>query len=298
MTIEQELNHAPLGKSSEYPDHYDPSLLYPIPRSIGRQYLSMQPTPKWIGEDIWRAFEVSWLNHKGKPEIAILTFSIPASSTHIIESKSFKLYLNSFNQEKITWEVLLERLKKDLSQATGAEVTITREQAHTTIVQNTALEPATLDTNTLTIPPPLHAILLDNLDIECHIYEPTASLLKKDDSRIVKEVLISDLLKSNCPVTSQPDWGTVVISYEGSAIDHKALLQYIVSYRHHNGFHEQCVEQIYCDIMQQCNPIALEVYARYTRRGGLDINPRRQSPNFVPIQANTHYDQSIRTPRQ
>ncbi len=288
MKFEQQLGHAPLGKSSEYPEKYDPSLLFPIARQIGRDYLSIQPHPTWVGEDIWRAFEVSWLNQKGKPQIAILTFTIPASSSHIIESKSFKLYLNSFNQEKMEWAELHHRLETDLSHAAGAQISIQREEA------TTPLAPTTSSPSL----PTLNAISIDNLDVECSVYEPTASLLKADSSRIVKETLISELLKSNCPVTSQPDWGTVVISYEGPAIDHAALLQYIVSFRGHNGFHEQCVEQIYCDILQQCKPHSLEVHARYTRRGGLDINPRRASPNFTPDSANADYSQRIRTPRQ
>ncbi len=288
MKFEQQLGHAPLGKSSEYPEKYDPSLLFPIARQIGRDYLSIQPHPTWVGEDIWRAFEVSWLNQKGKPQIAILTFTIPASSSHIIESKSFKLYLNSFNQEKMEWAELHHRLETDLSQAAGAQISIQREEAATPLAPTTS-SPSL---------PTLNAISIDNLDVECSVYEPTASLLKADSSRIVKETLISELLKSNCPVTSQPDWGTVVISYEGPAIDHAALLQYIVSFRGHNGFHEQCVEQIYCDILQQCKPHSLEVHARYTRRGGLDINPRRASPNFTPDSTNADYSQRIRTPRQ
>ncbi len=288
MKFEQQLGHAPLGKSSQYPEKYDPSLLFPIARQIGRDYLSIQPHPTWVGEDIWRAFEVSWLNQKGKPQIAILTFTIPANSSHIIESKSFKLYLNSFNQEKMEWAELHHRLETDLSHAAGAQISIQREEA------TTPLAPTTSSPSL----PTLNAISIDNLDVECSVYEPTASLLKADSSRIVKETLISELLKSNCPVTSQPDWGTVVISYEGPAIDHAALLQYIVSFRGHNGFHEQCVEQIYCDILQQCKPHSLEVHARYTRRGGLDINPRRASPNFTPDSANADYSQRIRTPRQ
>ncbi len=288
MKFEQQLGHAPLGKSSEYPEKYDPSLLFPIARQIGRDYLSIQPHPTWVGEDIWRAFEVSWLNQKGKPQIAILTFTIPASSSHIIESKSFKLYLNSFNQEKMEWAELHHRLETDLSHAAGAQISIQREEAATPLAPTTS-SPSL---------PTLNAISIDNLDVECSVYEPTASLLKADSSRIVKETLISELLKSNCPVTSQPDWGTVVISYEGPAIDHAALLQYIVSFRGHNGFHEQCVEQIYCDILQRCKPHSLEVHARYTRRGGLDINPRRASPNFTPDSANADYSQRIRTPRQ
>ncbi len=288
MKFEQQLGHAPLGKSSQYPEKYDPSLLFPIARQIGRDYLSIQPHPTWVGEDIWRAFEVSWLNQKGKPQIAILTFTIPASSSHIIESKSFKLYLNSFNQEKMEWAELHHRLETDLSHAAGAQISIQREEAATPLAPTTS-SPSL---------PTLNAISIDNLDVECSVYEPTASLLKADSSRIVKETLISELLKSNCPVTSQPDWGTVVISYEGPAIDHAALLQYIVSFRGHNGFHEQCVEQIYCDILQQCKPHSLEVHARYTRRGGLDINPRRASPNFTPDSTNADYSQRIRTPRQ
>ncbi|ETD66938.1 NADPH-dependent 7-cyano-7-deazaguanine reductase [Pelistega indica] len=290
QTVEKNLLHAPLGKSSDYPTQYDPSLLFPISRQIGRDHLSIKPYPEWYGEDVWRAFEVSWLNPKGKPEIAILRFTIPATSSHIIESKSFKLYLNSFNQEKLSWDNLYAHLVQDLSQAAGGTVNIIRENAHTLLMSDKhSPYPDS------TVIAPLEAINIDNLDIECSIYEPTASLLKADTDSIRKEVLVSDLLKSNCPVTSQPDWGSVVISYEGPAIDHASLLEYIVSYRTHNGFHEQCVEQIYCDIWQQCQPTFLEVYARYTRRGGLDISPRRASSSAT---LDKNYPQIIRTPRQ
>lgn len=307
----QELVNAPLGQTSAYPERYDASLLFPIPRAQGRQHLSLQPQPEWFGEDVWRAFEVSWLNLKGKPEVAILRFTIPASSPNIIESKSFKLYLNSFNQWRINQVDLLKIMQRDLSDAAGAPVSIAVESALTPITPalqavqaSNALGAAHLPQQEWPLPSSankqdlaLEAIYLDDLDIECNEYEPNADLLALQGPRNpVSETFISELLKSNCPVTGQPDWATLVISYTGPAIDQAALLRYIVSYRHHSGFHEQCVEQIYCDIWQRCQPEYLDVYARYTRRGGLDINPRRRSLS-TPI-VNVHVDQTVRTPRQ
>lgn len=263
------LHHAPLGKETVYPEHYDPSLLFPIARDAGRAQLSLQPHPGWHGADIWNAYELSWLTQKGKPQVALARFCFPAASTHIIESKSFKLYLNSFNQTPMAGrDALLACLQQDLSAAAGAQVGVTM------------FEPADFGTQTLA---ELDGTLLDTLDIDVSVYHPDATLLRADASRSRQETLRSDLLKSNCPVTGQPDWGSLQIEYTGPAIDHESLLRYIVSYRGHNGFHEQCVEQIFCDIMRTCSPQALTVYARYTRRGGLDINPWRSTePDFKP----------------
>ncbi|WKU19245.1 NADPH-dependent 7-cyano-7-deazaguanine reductase QueF [Advenella alkanexedens] len=261
--INRELNQAPLGKETQYPDQYDPSLLFPIARTIGRSQLSLQPHPAWYGADIWNAYELSWLNPKGKPQVAMARFSFDAAAPNIIESKSFKLYLNSFNQTRLnTSENLLACLQTDLSVASGAPVSIQ-------LIEPTDFSRQTIEN--------LDGILIDELDVTPEKYEPDASLLQCDTDTIVHETLVSNLLKSNCPVTRQPDWGSLQISYEGPAINHASLLEYIISYRNHDGFHEQCVEQIFCDIMKHCQPAKLFVYARYTRRGGLDINPWRST---------------------
>jgi len=262
------LLHAPLGKETRYTEHYDPSLLFPIARDVGRAHLSVQPPPAWYGADIWNAYELSWLNTKGKPQVALARFCFPASSTHIIESKSFKLYLNSFNQTPMRdGDAVLARMQQDLSAAAGGPVEVTLF-APTDFAGQTLGE--------------LEGTLLDTLDIDVSVYTPDASLLQADATQSRSETLRTNLLKSNCPVTAQPDWGSLQIEYTGGAIDHASLLKYIISYRGHNGFHEQCVEQIFCDIMQTCAPDTLTIYARYTRRGGLDINPWRSTqPDFV-----------------
>lgn len=266
------LLHAPLGKETQYPEHYDPSLLFPIARDAGRARLNVQPHPAWHGADIWNAYELSWLDPKGKPQVALARFFFPASSTHIIESKSFKLYLNSFNQTTMAdGDAVLARMQQDLSAAAGAPVSVT------------LFTPADFAAQTLG---ELEGTLLDTLDIDVSAYMPDAGLLQADATQSRHETLRSNLLKSNCPVTGQPDWGSLQIEYTGAAIDHASLLRYIVSYRGHNGFHEQCAEQIFCDIMHTCAPEALTVYARYTRRGGLDINPWRSTQaDFIPADA-------------
>ncbi len=263
------LHNAPLGKDTEYPDHYDPSLLFPIARETGRAHLSLQPPPAWHGADIWTAYELSWLNEKGKPQVALARFVVPSTSTHIIESKSFKLYLNSFNQTRMPGhEALVAYMQQDLSAAAGATVGVT-------LIEPTSFKAESVGE--------LKGTLIDTLDVEIDVYQPDASLLKADPTQSRQETLRSDLLKSNCPVTSQPDWGSLQIEYSGAAIDHASLLKYIISFRGHNGFHEQCVEQIFCDILRTCAPESLSVYARYTRRGGLDINPWRSTDaNFEP----------------
>jgi 7-cyano-7-deazaguanine reductase len=266
------LLHAPLGKETQYPEHYDASLLFPIARDAGRARLNVQPHPAWHGADVWNAYELSWLDPKGKPHVALARFTFPASSTHIIESKSFKLYLNSFNQTAMPdGDAVLARMQQDLSAAAGAPVGVTLFTSADFAIQTLG---------------ELEGTLLDTLDIDVSAYMPDAGLLQADATQSRHETLRTNLLKSNCPVTGQPDWGSLQIEYTGAAIDHASLLKYIVSYRGHNGFHEQCAEQIFCDIMHTCAPEALTVYARYTRRGGLDINPWRSTqPDFIPADA-------------
>ncbi len=256
----------PLGKPSAYPSKYDPSLLFPVERKEKRDELGIQGTP-FKGADIWTAYELSWLNLKGKPQVAIAEFEFAANTPSLIESKSFKLYLNSFNQERIEQTALLERMSHDLSAAAQGPVGITlftlNEYAQKGIGQ-------------------LTGSCIDELDIACDTFEYNPELLKLATKsnhlqETVDESLHSHLLKSNCLITSQPDWASVQIDYEGAPIDHASLLQYLVSFRSHNEFHEQCVERIYTDIISRCNPTRLTVMARYTRRGGLDINPWRSN---------------------
>ncbi len=267
----RELHQAPLGKETQYPDQYDPTLLFPIPRAIGRSQLALQPLPQWYGADIWNAYELSWLNPKGKPQVAMARFIFDAAAPNIIESKSFKLYLNSFNQTRLdSTEQLLAHLQQDLTAASEAAVSIA------------LIEPADFEHQTIQN---LDGTLIDELDVAPRQYEPDAHLLQCNPETVVHETLVSNLLKSNCPVTRQPDWASLQISYEGPAINHASLLEYIISYRNHDGFHEQCVEQVFCDILKHCQPAKLLVYARYTRRGGLDINPWRSTSAISSLPA-------------
>ncbi|WP_428825331.1 NADPH-dependent 7-cyano-7-deazaguanine reductase QueF [Azonexus sp. IMCC34842] len=258
-----------LGKATEYRSDYAPELLFPIPRAFKRAEIGIDAAAlPFVGEDLWNAYEVSWLNPKGKPVVALATFRVPADSPNLIESKSFKLYLNSFNQTTFADAAAVEAtLRCDLSAAAGAAIGAEVE-ALGSRPQVTVAYPA--------------GVLLDDLDIACTTYQPAPELLTAADGEIVEETLYSHLLKSNCLVTGQPDWAMVVIRYRGRPIERTGLLRYIVSFRGHNEFHEQCVERIYCDITRQCAPEALAVYARYTRRGGLDINPFRSSGEFSP----------------
>jgi len=253
-----------LGKPSAYVDHYDASLLFPIPRAPKRQEIGIKGALPFLGLDIWNAYEVSWLNSRGKPQIALATFMVPADSPNIIESKSFKLYLNSLNQTKIeSSDALLNLLKTDISGGVGAPVqvklTLTDEFPQLQFAE-------------------LEGLSIDRLDVDVDTYTPKPSLLTSDTSSPpVEETLVSNLLKSNCLITGQPDWASVQIHYVGAPIDQAALLKYLISFRTHNEFHEQCVERIFMDIMQHAKPQKLAVYARYTRRGGLDINPWRSN---------------------
>ncbi|MDD2711873.1 MAG: NADPH-dependent 7-cyano-7-deazaguanine reductase QueF [Simplicispira sp.] len=275
---------SPLGKPAAYADQYDAALLCPLPRAPHRAGIGIADAPLFFGADLWTAFELSWLNLRGKPQVALAHITVPCETPNIIESKSFKLYLNSFNQTPFADASAVQaRLRADISQAVwrGAPVAGT--------VGVSLLLPEVFDRQ------PVHeldGLNLDRLDIECTHYTPAPELLKaQQDEAPVSEVLVSHLLKSNCLVTGQPDWGSVRIAYSGPQIDQEGLLQYIVSFRNHNEFHEQCVERIFMDLWTRCQPIKLEVYARYTRRGGLDINPWRTShPQALPA--------NIRTARQ
>ncbi len=261
--------HSPLGKTTVYADRYDPDLLFPIPRSAKREEIGVRSPLPFHGVDIWNAYELSWLDMRGKPVVALAEFRVPADSPNIIESKSFKLYLNGFSQERmVSTDALVAILRRDLSAAAGSPV-------HVLLSAPRAQGHATTD---------LPGQSIDGLDVEISDYgPPRADYLKADSSRpVVEETLVSDLLRSNCPVTGQPDWGSVQISYRGAPIDHEGLLRYLVSFRNHNEFHEQCVERIFVDVMQRCAPQALSVYARYTRRGGLDINPYRSTHAHTP----------------
>ncbi|MCD9572108.1 NADPH-dependent 7-cyano-7-deazaguanine reductase QueF [Pseudomonas protegens] len=257
--------HSPLGKSSEYVSTYTPSLLFPIPRAAKWAELGLSAdTLPYKGVDYWNCFELSWLLPSGKPVVAIGEFSIPADSPNIIESKSFKLYLNSLNQTPFDDRATLETtLRTDLSAAAGKPVGVRIRSLQEVEAEGVVALPG---------------VCIDDLDISVDSYEhPRPELLRCDASRVVEESVHSHLLKSNCPVTSQPDWGSVVVQYRGAALDHASLLAYLVSFRQHSDFHEQCVERIFLDLQRLLKPERLTVYARYVRRGGLDINPYRST---------------------
>ena len=279
------LRGSALGKTTTYADQYDASLLYPIARQPQRDAIGVAAgAAPFFGADLWTAYELSWLNRRGKPQVAIARVMVPCESTHLIESKSFKLYLNSFSGTAFAKPAAVrERIAHDVSAAlwqggpmrAGAAVQL--------------LLPDEFEREKIR---PLAGLNLDRLDIECTHTEPAPELLTAAfDEQPVHEVLASRLLKSNCPVTGQPDWGSVQIDYTGPQIEQGGLLRYLVSFRHHNEFHESCVERIFMDVWRRCRPSELTVYARYTRRGGLDINPWRTShPGPAP--------QSVRTARQ
>ena len=273
-----------LGKPVPYADRYDPSLLFPIARAPKREEIGIAGTPPFFGADLWTAYEVSWLNARGKPQLAIAHVTIPCETPNIVESKSFKLYLGSFNSTVFaSHEAVRDRLRADLSEA------VWRGAPAPSTVGVKLLLPEVFDQEDVQ---ELDGLSLDRLDIECTQYTPAPELLTAAfDEQPVQEVLTSNLLKSNCLVTGQPDWGSVQIRYTGPQIEQGGLLQYLVSFRNHNEFHEQCVERIFMDIRQRCRPIKLAVYARYTRRGGLDINPFRTSHPAAP-------PPNVRTARQ
>jgi 7-cyano-7-deazaguanine reductase len=271
-------DQSPLGKTAAYQTTYAPELLFPIPRQQKRDELQLTGRLPFFGVDIWNAYELSWLNMRGKPQVAIATITAPADSPNIIESKSFKLYLNSFNQTRLAnTDALLALLREDLSNGFGAPV-------HIVLTLPEEFEKVRMGE--------LEGTLVDRLDIDIDQYSPSPALLSAArDEAPVEETLVSHLLKSNCLVTGQPDWASVSISYVGPQINEEGLLRYLIGFREHNEFHEQCVERIFVDIMRQCAPTKLAVYARYTRRGGLDINPWRSNFSGPP-------PKNLRTARQ
>jgi len=251
----------PLGEKIPSPSKYDPGILYPIPRWPARSLLDIDKKILMYGLDHWHAYELSWLNLKGKPQVAVGEFLFDADSENIVESKSLKLYLNSFNQERFeSSEKLADVIRNDLSAVSKSQVTVNisilgqGEAAQVQLRQGSSL---------------------DQLDIELEDYEPDASLLQTTSDAAFDECIYSDLFKSNCPVTGAPDWASVEIVYTGQAIEKTSLLKYLCSFRQHQGYHEECAERIYRDIMQTCKPDELKLSMNYLRRGGLDINVYR-----------------------
>lgn len=261
------LKDSPLGHAVAYSDQYDASLLFPIARREAREAIGLTAAPPFFGADIWNAYELSWLNERGKPQIAVATVIVPAESECIVESKSFKLYLASFAQTRFaSSQSVIDTMRQDLTATCGASVTVRLTLPY---------DFGNLRRDELAGTP------LDRLDLDTDIYTPAPELLTAEFDRApVDETLVSNLLKTNCPVTGQPDWASVQVRYVGPPIDQAGLLRYIVSYRMHTGFHEQCVERMFVDIAARCRPVKLAIYARYTRRGGLDINPFRTNFNL------------------
>lgn len=279
-SLEQSL----LGRPALYPQQYDAGLLFPISRAPQRQALGLTGRLPFLGADLWTAFELSWLTPRGKPQVALAHITVPCESVNLIESKSFKLYLGSFSQTRfVDAAEVLARLRADLTEAVWRGGVVQSSVGVKLIAAEMFDQEPLFE---------LDGLCLDRLDLDCDRYTPAPELLRSETNEApVSEVLSSNLLRSNCPVTGQPDWGSVQISYFGPQIEQAGLLRYIVSFRNHNGFHEDCVERIFMDITERCRPHKLAVYARYTRRGGLDINPFRSSyPQALP--------QNVRTARQ
>ncbi len=251
----------PLGRNTPYPEQYSPQLLCPVARNTGRAANAIN-ADSFFGVDLWTAYELSWLDDRGKPQVRVAAIGIPCHSPNLVESKSLKLYLNSLNNSRFASEgELVECIRTDLSACVEADVQISVEELDA-IAQKTQ---------------PLQGTCLDNLDVTADCYSPEPGYLKTSAAEPVTEVLYSHLLKTNCPVTGQPDWATLWLKYLGRPIERSGLLKYLISFRNHRDFHELCVERIFTDIMQRCETESLQVYARYTRRGGLDINPFRSS---------------------
>lgn len=263
MLTHNEVSQSLLGKKTAYEECYNPDLLFPIARKSKRDEIGV-PTPlPFFGFDLWNHYEVSWLNEKGKPQAAMAELQYACDSSHIIESKSMKLYFNSFNNTQFKDTADVEaRIQKDIEKRVGGRVFI-------------KISPLSLG-HKGQWSGEFQGFCLDELDIDCSIYTIHPDYLRTENEK-VDEVLYSNLLKSNCLVTKQPDWGSVQIAYKGRKINREGLLKYIVSFRNHNEFHEQCIERIFMDMMRRCQPEELTVYGRYTRRGGIDINPFRSS---------------------
>ena len=275
------MTHAPLGQPTVYADQYDASLLFPIARAPQRLALGLTDTLPFLGADLWTAFELSWLNARGKPQVALAHITVPCESVNIVESKSLKLYLGSFSNTRFADAAeVLAHLRADLTEAAWRGAVVQSSVGVKLIAADVFDREPLFEHDGLN---------LDRLDLDCDQYQPAPELLTAaTDEAPVSEVLSSNLLKSNCPVTGQPDWASVQISYFGPQIDQAGLLRYIVSFRNHQGFHEDCVERMFMDIQARCQTHKLAVYARYTRRGGLDINPFRSSfPQALPPNVRT-----------
>lgn len=267
---DKSLSALKLGQKTEYKNQYDATLLQPVPRRLNRDGLGItEQQPFTQGADIWTAYELSWLNHKGIPQVAIADIWLDCQSENLIESKSFKLYLNSFNQTQFAdWESVQRTIQSDLSACASGQVLVKIRK-----LSEFSAQPIS----------DFQGELLDELDIEIDSYAFSNCYLENvSEGERVEETLVSHLLKSNCLITSQPDWGSVQIHYVGKKLNREKVLRYLISFREHNEFHEQCVERIFCDLMQFGEIEKLTVYARYTRRGGLDINPFRSNFENVP----------------
>jgi 7-cyano-7-deazaguanine reductase len=268
----------PLGKEARYNDQYDNSLLVGIPRGLAREEIKISASNlPFNGIDLWNCYEVSWLTPSGKPCVRIVKFAVPIESEFLVESKSVKLYFNSLNGTKFTNEnEVLKTIQKDLSQITQSDVLVFIQT-----LESYAKEPIV----------PFEGINIDELDVEISDYSVNTNLLEvSQGEEIIKETLCSNLLKSNCLVTNQPDWASIQIKYVGKKINHASLLKYLISFRNHNEFHEQCVEHIFSDIIEKCTPSELTVYAKYTRRGGVDINPFRTTLSLENLEINKYRD--------
>lgn len=256
---------SPLGKPADYPDQYDADQLFPIARAEAREPLGIGPELPFFGVDIWTAWELTWLNANGVPQIAVADIHVPADSPRLVESKSLKLYLGSFAMSAFaSADEVAERITNDLSSLLGTSIT----------VRISSLDARSTD--------PLIGTCIDAIDTQCTTYDVDPSSLRSDDNDIVEESLHSHLLRSLCPVTNQPDIASVFFTYRGPKIDYAGLLQYIVSFRNHNDFHEACVERMFVEIMDRCQPTSLTIYARFLRRGGIDINPYRSTESLTP----------------
>ena len=263
----KDIKNSQLGKKTTGCTQYSPQLLFPLARANKRELLGIGQSLPFQGVDIWHAYEVSWLNNNGKPQIALAEFIIPCDSPNLIESKSFKLYLNSFHLAKFSSAAMVAKtIEHDISKALEKAATVK-------LILPTDFEKLQLQQ--------LPGINIDHHDVKIDTYQPEPMLLTVEGTPTC-ETLISNLLKSNCPITDQPDWACLQIYYRGNKINEKNLLKYIISFRQYNEFHEQCVERIFTDIMHYCTPKQLSVFACYTRRGGLDINPFRANFSIAP----------------
>ncbi len=263
------LSKLTLGKSTQYCSKYTANLLQGVPRSLNRGDLTLDDNNlPFTGEDVWYGYELSWLNSKGKPVVAVAEFRFACTSPNLIESKSFKLYLNSFNQTKFnSGDEVQETLTKDLSKVSGC-------QAQVSLFPVDNCPALAIKHNIDNV----HCIDDEDISIEDYQYnEQILVNVQSKQAQSKEQHLVSHLLKSNCLITNQPDWASIYIQYQGRELDHACLLKYLISFRQHNEFHEQCVERIFCDLQKHCDFEQLTIFARYTRRGGLDINPFRST---------------------